>query len=285
MYTLSLEPKYIALSALFSVFAFSPAMAGFLALLGGVGHVMYHDERIFNLVGNTLMTLSWYALKISAHIEVWCKWASNVLSVSGMVNPYMGDFLDKDTMYGSRSTSSPHSSSHSSPITYDIVSVDDTLTANTLSEYQSMVETESICNPTFKRDYVAFIKQMGRVGTFGVDDVKASSVCSRLRAIAPDTPCNKWIACELRYHVDGEDAPSIKHSVDVRDTDRYVALSGNELFTPQFFRWYGIDAGIVAPADWKRITKCTAAVIDGNISTHEYSYDVLGGDSVSCTLE
>lgn len=277
MYTLALEPKYIALSMLFSVFVFSPAMAGYLSILSAFGYAMYRDERIFNFAANILMTFSWYVFKGGAHIEVFCRWVSEVLSVS----TYMGEFLDKDTMYGSRSTSSPHSS----PITYDIVSMDDTLTANTFSEYQSMVETESICNPTFKQDYVAFVKHMGRVGTFNVDDVQASAVCSRLRAVAPDNSPNKWIACELRYHMDGEENPSIKHSIDIRDADRYVALLGNNLFTPQFFRWYGIDAGIVVPADWKRVTKCTAIVIDGDVITHEYSYDVTRGANVSCTFE
>jgi hypothetical protein len=265
---LALEPKYIALNILLLAIIISPTLAGIMAVLGGVGYAVYRDDRAFNAVGNTAMTLSWYGLKLFAHAEVQGKKVMRTLG---------GSFLDrvrvKDSMYGS--------ARHT---TYDIVSINDTLRANSLAEYHSMVETESICNPNFKQEYVAFVKRAGRVRMVSVDAVD-ESVSAKLCNGSPNVSPIQWIECELRYHMDGSDIASIQHSIDIRDATRYVAFTGNKLFTPQFFRWYGIDAGIVEPSDWTRITRCSAAVIDRDINTHEYTYDAPSGNNNPCTLE
>ena len=247
---------------LFTCFVF-PTVAGWIALLGGIGYAVYRDERSLNAVGSTVMNLSWYVFKLSAHIEVF---SNRVMRWLESVPPHSGSLLDSDDP-----THQPQ------PTTYDIVSVNEILRATSIGEYRSMVETESICNPTFKQDYVAFVRRMGRVGMFPVDDVDGPVVSDRLAAATTTTSTSNWIECELRYYMDGDDVPTVQHSIDIRDATRYIALAGNNLFTPQFFRWYGIDAGIVVPADWKRISKCTAVVIDGDVNTHEYSYDVVDG--------
>ena len=268
---LALEPRYIALNVLLFMCIVFPTAAGWLTLMGGIGYAVYRDERSLNAVGSTVMNLSWYVLKLSAHIEVF---SNRVMRWLESVPPHSGSLLDRDTMY----MMSDDPTHQPQPTTYDIVSVNEILRATSIDEYRSMVETESICNPTFKQDYVAFVRRMGRVGMFPVDDVDGPVVSDRLVA-ATTTTSTQWIECELRYYMDGDDVPTVQHSIDIRDATRYIALAGNNLFTPQFFRWYGVDAGIVVPADWKRISKCTAAVIDGDINTHEYSYDVVDGTS------
>lgn len=270
-YSLAIKPKYIALNILLLFLAISPTLVGILVLMGGVGYAVYHDERSFNIVGSTIMNLVWYVLKINAHLEVW---TNKLMHILDSLSYHSDSFLDGKT--------ASNLFNNSGPITYDIVSVDDVLRANSLAEYHSMVETETICNPEFKQEYITFVRQMGRVGTFRVDDVvDEPTVLSRLCVSSP----TNWIECELRYYMDGEDTPMIQHSIDIHDAERYVALSGNNLFTPQFFRWYGIDASIVKPVDWKRVSKCSAVVIDGAINTHEYVYDMTKETGKSCTLD
>lgn len=270
-FSLAVESKYIVLNILLISFVVSPALTRILVLMGGLGYAVYNDEEALSIVWSGIAKLAWYVLKLSAQFEVLM---NKFMRMLDLLSYHRDSFLDRKF-----SRDLPN---NFDPITYDIVSVDDMLKANSLAEYRSMVETESICNPEFKQDYIAFVRQMGRVCTFQMDDVvDEQTVLSRLCSSSP----TKWIECELMYYVDEEDAPMIRHSINIHDAKRYVALSGNNLFTPQFFRWYGIDAGIVKPIDWKRVSKCSAVVVDGDINSHEYIYDVTKGTKESCILE